>query len=158
VKFVTDGMFGKLTRWLRILGYDVKYSASGDDEQLIKIAKTENRVLLTRDFNLYRLAKKRAADAFFVEGSTKAEELADLTKHYDLNLEIDVNLSRCPKCNQKITPVPKNELIDRLPETTYLVFDEFWKCPGCGQIYWQGAHWKRINKTLSDARKKTAIA
>ena len=37
-------------------------------------------------------------------------------------------------------------------KATSMYYDNFWKCPGCGQIYWQGTHWKRIEKTLDQAQ------
>ncbi len=156
MKFITDGMLGKLTRWLRMLGQDVKYSRSLNDEQLIKAAKTENRILLTRDLKLYLQARKRGLNATLVKGATEAEKLASLAKVFDIKLEIDVRVSRCPKCNTTIKPISKDEIIDRIPEATSTHYDEFWECPGCGQIYWQGSHWRRIETTLDKARKITS--
>ena len=153
MKLITDGMLGKLTRWLRMLGQDVKYSKSLDDKRLIKTAKAENRVLLTRDLKLYQLARKRGVDTALVEGVTEAEKLASLAERFNFKLEIDVTVSRCPKCNTPIRPVSKEEIMDRIPEVTSTYYEDFWECPGCGQPYWQGAHWKRIEKTLKEAKQ-----
>jgi uncharacterized protein with PIN domain len=153
LKFVTDGMLGKLTRWLRMLGHDVEYSRSDDDRKLVEKAKSEKRVLLTRDFKLYQQAMTQGVDVVLVEAATGAEKLADLARRFDFNLEIDVTVSRCPKCNAKIKPVSKGLVIDRVPKATSTHYNEFWECSGCGQIYWQGAHWKRIEKTLKEAKK-----
>jgi len=153
LKFITDGMLGELTRWLRMLGHDVKYSRSLDDERLIKIAKGERRILLTRDLELYRQAMVQGINAFFVERATKAKKLANLARRFNLKLEFDVTVSRCPKCNTRIRPVPKERITGRVPETTATYYDEFWECPGCEQIYWQGAHWGRIQATLREARE-----
>ena len=153
MKFITDGMLGKLTRWLRMLGQDVEYSRSVDDKKLIEMAKTEGRTLLTRDLKLYQQAMMQGVDAVLVEASTGAEKLADLARRFNFKLEIDVTVSRCPKCNTKIKPVPKDTVIDKVPKTTSFYYNEFWECPGCGQVYWRGAHWKRIEKTLREARE-----
>jgi len=45
-------------------------------------------------------------------------------------------------------------VVGKVPKTTASYDNEFWECPGCGQVYWQGAHWKRINKTLREAKQK----
>jgi len=153
LKFITDGMLGKLTRWLRMLGHDVKYSRSLSDDQLIEIAKGERRILLTHDLELYRQAAVRGINAFFVEGPTGAKKLANLARRFNLKLEFDVTVSRCPKCNTRIKSIPKEKIIGRVPEKTASYYDEFWKCPGCEQIYWQGAHWSRILATLREARE-----
>jgi len=153
LRFVTDGMLGKLTRWLRMLGQDVVYTGSMDDKELIEKAKKENRVLLTRDLELYQQAIGRGAEAFLVEGKTEAEKLANLVKRFNFRLEIDVRVSRCPKCNARIKSVSKADVINKIPKTTASYYNEFWECPNCRQIYWRGAHWKRIEKTLIEAKR-----
>jgi len=152
LKYVTDGMLGKLTRWLRMLGQDVEYTGSMDDKKLIEKTKKEDRVLLTRDLELYQQATARGVEAYLVEGSTETQRLANLAKRFRLKLEIDVEISRCPKCNTRIKPVPKDKILEKIPKTTASNYDEFWLCPGCSQVYWRGAHWKRIDKTLREAK------
>jgi len=153
LKFVLDGMLGKLARWLRMLGYDVKYSNSLDDAQLLAMAKEEKRILLTRDFELYQHATAKGVDAFYMEGQTEAERLAELARRFDVQLEIDMATSRCPKCNARVKPVSREEVEGRVEKSTFEHYGEFWKCPKCGQIYWQGAHWTRIRKTLEEAEE-----
>jgi len=154
LEFITDGMLGKLTRWLRMLGHDVKYSSSLNDEQLIEIAKKERRILLTRDLELYRKAAVQGINTFFVESTTEAKKLADLAKRFNIKLEFDVTVSRCPKCNTRIKAVPKERIVGRVPERTASYYNEFWVCPSCEQIYWQGAHWGRIQATLKEAKEQ----
>jgi uncharacterized protein with PIN domain len=154
LKFITDGMLGKLTRWLRMLGQNVEYSRFLDDKQLIEVAKKQSRVLLTRDLRLYQQAVTHGVSAFLVEGTTEAEKLANLAKRFDLALEVDVTVSRCPKCNTQIKPVSKDKIVKKIPQKTSLHYNEFWMCPNCEQIYWQGAHWKRIDKTLRNANQE----
>jgi uncharacterized protein with PIN domain len=153
MKFITDGMLGKLTRWLRLLGFDVEYANDIDDKKLMTMAKKEKRILLTRDLELFQQATARGADAFLVEGRTEPERLASMAKKFQFPLEIDVTVSRCPKCNTKIKPVAKDSVAEKIEKATFTYYNEFWQCPNCGQIYWQGAHWKRITETLENAKK-----
>lgn len=153
LRFVTDGMLGKLTRWLRMLGHNVKYANDSHDKALISIAKTEERILLTRDLELCRQASSQHADVFLVEGESEVERLAALSQRFSLNLELNPYASRCPKCNAKIQPVAKDKVAGKIPPTTRTFYQEFWECPRCGKIYWQGAHWKRIMDTLKQARE-----
>jgi len=153
LKFVTDGMLGKLTRWLRMLGHDVEYTGSMGDKELLQKAKKENRVLLTRDLELYKQAIAKGADAFLIESPDQTANLAKLAKRFKFKLEIDVKASRCPKCNGKIRVVSKATVEDKIPQTTSSNYNEFWQCQSCKQIYWRGAHWERIDKTLEEARK-----
>ena len=152
-KFITDGMLGKLTRWLRILGFDVEYTSSMDDKELIQKARKEERVLLTRDLELYKQAIVKGAEAFLIESPNQTANLASLAKRFKFKLEVNVKTSRCPKCNGTITTVQKTEISDKIPPTTSSNYDEFWQCKKCSQIYWHGAHWNRIDKTLDEARE-----
>jgi uncharacterized protein with PIN domain len=151
LKFVVDGMLGKLARWLRMLGHNVKYSNSMDDSQLLVLAKNEHRTLLTRDFELYQRAVAKGFDAFYVEGGTEEERLAEVARRYGIKLEIDMSVSRCPKCNTTVRQISKEEVRGRVEESTFRYYDGFWECPKCRQVYWRGAHWTRIRKTLEAA-------
>jgi uncharacterized protein with PIN domain len=153
LKFVIDGMLGKLARWLRMMGHDVKYSNNMDDSELLTIAKKQQRILLTRDFELYQHAVAKEVDAFYVQGQTEEQRLAELAKRFGISLEIDMATSRCPKCNTQVKPVSKEEVASRVEKSTFEHYTEFWECPKCGQVYWQGAHWTKIRETLKTAEQ-----
>jgi uncharacterized protein with PIN domain len=152
VKFIVDGMLGKLTRWLRMLGQDVIYSAQLNDSELLELAKKGNLILLTKDLELYKRAVVRGIDALYLEGKKESERLAELGKRFGLTLTIDMEKSRCPLCNAKLFPASKELLSSQLEKNTFLYYDKFWKCPDCGQVYWQGAHWKHISNTIDEAQ------
>jgi uncharacterized protein with PIN domain len=124
-----------------------------DDKELIQKAEKEERVLLTRDLELYKQAVAKGAEAFLIENPNQAANLASLARRFKFKLEVNVETSRCPRCNGAIRVVLKTEIIDKIPPTTFSSYDEFWQCEKCGQIYWHGAHWNRIDKTLDEARK-----
>jgi uncharacterized protein with PIN domain len=154
VNFIVDGMLGKLTRWLRMMGHDVTYSNKTDDPELLAIAKKENRVLLTRDFALYQQAMAKSIGAYYVEGNTEPERLAELAQRFTIALAIDLENSRCPRCNTKLDITDKTEITDKVEKNTLLYYNEFWQCPNCNHVYWQGAHWKKIRVTLKEAQEK----
>jgi len=156
LRLLTDGMLGKLTRWLRILGHDVEYTGSMDDKELIQKTKKEDRVLLTRDVELYKQAIAKGAEAFLLENPNQTANLASLARRFNLRLEVNVEISRCPKCNGTIRTVSKTAVAEKIPATTSSNYNDFWQCQQCGQVYWHGAHWDRIEKTLDDARKALA--
>ena len=137
-----------------MLGHDVSYFRSADDEKLVELAKQEKRILLTRDHELVQRAVGLGADAVLVEATEERNKLAFLAERFCFKLEIDLSISRCPKCNALLGVVAKKEVADEIPEATSKNYEEFWKCRGCGKVYWQGAHWKRIEETLEEARSK----
>ncbi len=153
MKFVADGMLGKLTRWLRMLGYDVIYFNQSEDSELIAMAKKENRILLTRDLELYKRASANGVNTLYVEGTTEAEKLSVLAKHLAFSLTINLKHSRCPKCNAKIRLTSKEKLAGKVDKNTFIHYKEFWECSRCGNVYWQGSHWKGIYATLKEAKK-----
>ena len=154
MKFLVDGMLGKLARWLRILGNDVIYSVEFDDSELLELAKKDERVLLTKDLKLYKRAISRGLDYYYVEGKTEPDRIAEVAKRYSLPLVIDMDKSHCPICNTKLAAASKEQLQNELEKNTFTYYSKFWKCSNCGQIYWQGAHWTQINNTLNQARAK----
>jgi uncharacterized protein with PIN domain len=153
VKFIVDGMLGKLTRWLRMLGQDVEYSTQYEDAELVAMAEKEHRVLLTRDSELCKRALAKGVDAFYVAAKTEAKKLAELAERFGFPLAIDMKRSRCPRCNAKILLTPKEQVSDKVKRNTFAHYNEFWECPNCGQIYWQGSHWKGISAALKEANK-----
>lgn len=147
-------MLGKLSRWLRMLGHDVNYFRSADDKKLVEMAKQEKRVLLTRDRELVQRATGLGAESVLVEATEEADKLASLAERFGFKLYIDLRRSRCPKCNAELEAVAKEEVADEIPEATSSYYSKFWKCIGCGKVYWRGAHWKKIEKTLEKARNR----
>jgi uncharacterized protein with PIN domain len=153
MRFLADGMLGKLTRWLRILGHDVEYTGSMNDQELIKKAKKERRILLTRDVELFKQAAAKGAAAYLIENPNQTANLASLAKRFKFRLEVDAKASRCPKCNGKIYATSKSRILKTIPAATSSNYDEFWQCQNCGQIYWHGTHWQKIDTALYEARK-----
>lgn len=153
MKFLADSMLGKLARWLCMLGQDAVYTTELSDSEQLEVAKKETRVLLTKDLELYKRAIARGIGAFYVEGKTESDRLAELAQRYSLTLAVDMEKSHCPICNAKLKSTPKEQLSE-LKKNTLTYYDKFWKCPNCGQVYWQGAHWKQITNTLNEAKEK----
>ena len=153
MKFVVDGMLGKVARWLRMLGYDTKYFNAMSDDEILKVDLEEKRILLTRDYQFFKKANIHGVRAIFVEGKTHIERLVNLSKQLNIRLKINIDDSRCPKCNAEIRPINKEAVKDRIPPSTYRIYSEFWICSGCGQVYWKGSHWIKINSALDQAKQ-----
>ena len=151
-RFLADGMLGRFTRWLRMLGCEVTYFNEASDDRLLEVAETEDRVLLTRDQELFQRAKARGLDAQYLAGQTTPETIAEVAKRYPIRLEVDPSRSRCPTCGSSIRPIEKAAVHDRVPTGTFKQYDEFWVCTSCGQVYWRGSHWNRITETLEQAK------
>ncbi len=145
MKFVADVMVGKLARWLRIMGYDVLYFQQAEDMFLLYVAKEDNRILLTRDRSLHKAALNSKAKAFCLSSSNPVEQLAEVNKAFSLKGKLN---SRCAVCNTPLVCVPKDEINGLVPEFVWYRNTMFWKCNGCGKIYWNGTHIRNMVKHI----------
>jgi uncharacterized protein len=127
-----------------------------DDNTLLNHAQKDGTILLTRDQELYDRARKRSLSSVLILGKTEGDSLAQLAKSLGISLEIDMAMTRCPKCGSPLREVSKDEASNSVPPASWKLYDRFWKCnsTNCGKVYWVGSHWKNIRQTLEKTRKK----
>ena len=135
------------------MGYDAEYDKDASDNELLARASREGRILLTSDVELYRRAVSSGLRAVLIRGLNEAERLAELAAALGIRLHVDMTRSRCPKCNSPVVEVPKESVKELVPEGSWRRYDRFWRCTGCGQVYWQGSHWTNIENVLARARE-----
>ena len=144
-RFVVDVNLGKLTRWLRLLGFDTAWRNDYDDRQVVEKAVAEQRVILTRD---RRLLFHRAIDyGFWVRAVQPLEQAQEVLDRLAMRQEVRP-FRYCLECNGRIEPVAKTEILDRLEPLTRKYYDEFYRCRRCGRIYWKGSHYARLLERL----------
>ena len=153
-RFVVDGMLGKVALWLRLLGYDATYSPKDEDDHLLQIAQSENRVLLTSDERLHERAEESGISSMLLRGGVD-DEIVALFRHFGIDPEVDPSKSRCSKCNAPLVEIDRDEK-DRVKglvfEQTYNYYDKFWLCENCKSVYFQGGHWKNIRSYMERIR------
>ncbi len=137
VKFAVDCMLGKLAKTLRMMGFDTFYESYIDDADLVNIAHNENRIILTRDVDLTN--RKKAERFLWVKSTNHKEQIKQVINEFNLK-DKKKPLSRCLVCNKPLNHIKKKEVKDKVPEYTYKTQDEFYKCTGCGKIYWPATH------------------
>ncbi len=143
-KFIADCHLGKLAKFLRLLGIDTLYFPHIEDDDLIQLAKDEERIILTRDRSL---SQRKNVPVFYLEPKSTQEQLKVLIELYHLH-EHPLSLSRCIVCNTPLQIIEKEKVIERLPEKVKKYFDYFEYCPTCDRIYWKGDHYRRMMKYL----------
>jgi hypothetical protein len=150
MKFIADGMLGKLARWLRLAGHDVTYigdlrvPAEEQDDALLSRARQEKRVLLTCDIDLHRRARRAGVKSAFIQGSDVVGQLVEVSRRSGHRIRIQPENSRCPMCNGLLEKASKTDIWGEVPATVLENQREFWRCSSCGKIYWQGNHWRTI--------------
>ncbi len=139
LRFVADAMLGRLAKWLRMMGYDVVFMPDTSDLDVLRRARAESRLLLTRDEALARRAGHQGA---LLHTQTLKEQLGELV-HLGL-IEGPLPNSRCPICNVPLRRISKGKARERVPPYVYQTQEEFYECPSCGRTYWAGTHWQNV--------------
>lgn len=164
-------MFGKLGKFLRLLGFDTEIANSNlKDSQIFEQALSSSRILITRDLKFYENAQTQLKKknlplnmALYIPFQEIVEELVEIFSILGIDPEIFVwkdgedllFQSRCSKCNYELKSVKKESVINKIPLRSATNFKKFWQCTNenCGKIYWIGRHWGDINEILNKVRK-----
>lgn len=144
-RFVADGALGRLARWLRALGVDAEHvpaGAAGEYGALLRLAREENRVVLTRDRRVTRRREFRDdVGVFVVEPDDPREQLRFVAARFGLTFQRGRLLTRCAKCNgeveRKLTP-GEVAAHPRIPAKVKRAAEDFWACGRCAKVYWIG--------------------
>jgi len=132
----------RLARWLRLLGADAIADASLTGAELLRIARSDNRILVTRDKRL-----RTGADVFFVEGNAIRTQLREAVRRFGLDPRV-IALTRCSRCNAVLSMVARELVSRRVPPYVFASHDRFAECRGCGRIYWPETHRARMRAML----------
>ncbi len=146
--FVVDEMLWKLGRFLRIAGFDTVIPRPTTDNELARISKEENRILLTRDKDLSR---RKDAHALRITDDSLENQLREIVERLDLS-SLKKKGSRCPVCGQQLEVRNKSDLDDSIsssiPSKVISYHNEFYICTVCERAYWRGKHWEGITRIL----------
>lgn len=155
MKFLVDAMFGKLTRFLRIFGYDTIYADDLEeffntspvpDEKLADYALENKRIIITRDYSFY---KKNRDRSIFLEGEGVYNYLNQLKNKLNLEYNFNMQKARCSICNSGLEKVrDKNKIINDVKPETFKYTEDFYQCTNCKKVYWKGAHIEKIMERL----------
>ncbi len=152
-KFICDRMLKRLAVWLRIFGYDTLYAGDLNiegDEDFFLVNEFRDRILLTRDKELYMRAKG-LRPVFLIRSDRLEKQLKELKA---LGLKFKLRMDRCSLCNtplrkpsdKEALEVMKREGIREDLREKY----ELWYCERCRKLYWMGGHWKNMMKFLRE--------
>src|SRR5690349_18252188 len=132
-KFIADVHLGKLARLLRILGFDTIYQNNFTFDELLKISREQDRILLSRKASLSKIHTVKTLVITVEDPTTQLEQVV---KNFNLKNEIQP-FSRCLVCNGVLEKVLKENINHLIEKNTKTYFDEFWQCQDCKQVYWK---------------------
>jgi uncharacterized protein with PIN domain len=157
-KFVADQMLGRLAKWLRLLGFDTEYFNDIDDARLIRIAREEQRILLTRDTQLCktRPVARGEIKAILISDDHLKEQLPRLLSNLDLR-KSEGTSQICPKCNAPTRKVSPQNARGMVPSYIQKTHKDFTFCPNCRNFFWKGSHWRRIEADIRRLRNQSQL-
>ncbi len=150
-------MCGGVARWLRVLGIDATYTPGIEDQELVRQALDEQRVVVTSD---HKILERR----LFTTGRLKGLLLPvglrrdDQVRRVVTRLRIQVGFPRCARCNGELAPVQRAEVADVVPARSLIWAKDFFRCRACGHVFWEGSHWRRIGAVRAEMAARTAAA
>jgi len=140
-KFIADVHLGRLTKYLRMMGFDVFYKNDLSDEEIVKISAKESRAILTRDIGI--LKRTEVTHGYFIRNDMVEKQTEEVVNRFDLQKSIK-EFSRCIECNMSLVAVEKNKILDELPPKVIQSQNKFYRCPSCKKNYWKGTHYQRM--------------
>lgn len=103
-KFILDVDLGRLAKYLRMLGFDTLYRSDYKVREIVNLAISENRKILTRNREL--LLKKAVVRCYLVKNTEPKKQLKEILKLYDITTLIKP-FSRCTVCNREVVFQPE---------------------------------------------------
>ncbi len=144
IKFAADRMLGRLVKWLRVFGCDVIYGRHLTGYGLIRAARAEGRLILTRD---RRLKQKQPPEFIFIESDHYRNQLQQVIRECALKPGERL-FSRCLECNVVLQTRDKETVEKLVPPYVYSSQDNFSWCPVCRRIYWPATHQRKMVEEL----------
>ncbi len=155
--FFADAMLGSIARKLRIFGFDTIYIRDIKDEDVLSIASTLDRVILTCDKELFKRVVKIGGQGMLLSGSNDdVDNLANIFAKYAIKpIDLDTNISRCAICNGQLENTKIKDLQSVcLPPKIRLLHKEIFRCISCNKNYWKGTHFKQLSNMARLVRSR----
>ena len=149
IKFAADRMLGRLVKWLRVLGCDVIYGPHLTGYGLIRAARAEGRLILTRDRHL---KQKQPPPFIMIESNDHHEQLCQVMRECRLDSGAAL-FTRCLSCNSLLQVRAKETVATLVPPYVFSTVKKFSYCPRCQRVYWPGTHQQK----MLDALGKLAV-
>jgi uncharacterized protein len=133
-----DRMLGRLARWLRLAGADVSFDSTLGGSDLLREARAQGRIVITRDKRL-----RTASDVIWLEANDVRGQMRETLERVPFDSSA-LAFTRCSRCNTPLRAVSREIVARRVPPFVYASQERFAQCDGCGRVYWDATHPARI--------------
>ena len=138
MKFLADPTLGKLTKWLRILGFDTIYYRGDIDRNFLRKAQREGRIVLTRKKDM--ASRSFSGRMVIISEDHIQNQIKEVKRKLSLKPDQGKLFSICLKCNKKLEEVSREEVREYVPNYVFENYNDFRMCPQCRSIFWPGTH------------------
>ena len=144
-RFVCDVHLARAARYLRLLGFDTVWRNDIEDDEIVGMCRM-GRVGLTADRRLQARCPRRIV---LMNGEAPEIQVRRLVAMFGLRRYAHP-FTRSLCCNRPMVPCEKRDCYSEIPKETYRWLEGFWKCPKCGNVYWQGTHAFRMRRKIDE--------
>ena len=145
-RFITDSSLESLARRLRFLGYDVIALAGARLEEVLAVARREDRTVLT--LSVRRPRRWADVPAITVGRGDEADAVRVLAAAFE---PAGPPFSRCGECGSALERRHAFEARGEVPGRVLRAASFLHYCPACGKWYWEGTHVAHIREWLERA-------
>ncbi len=151
LRFIVDSNVGKLTKWLRMMGYDTLFFNGRDDSQMVATALAEGRIILTRDTQIMRrrLITSGRLRAILIKSDEPELQKRQVVEILNLDCHFKA-FTMCLECNQPLEERTEEQVKARVPPYVFQTQHQYMECPACHRIYWRGTHWQAMTRRLAE--------
>jgi uncharacterized protein with PIN domain len=135
---IVDSMLGKLSKYLRMMGYDIEYVENDKDDSFI-INKSEGCLVITRD----KLLHDRIKNSIFLKSYRPLDQLRELKDKLPKPEHNFMEL--CSICGSVLEKTNENA---SLPDYVNKQAKEIFYCKKCDKFYWEGGHTDNFRKMV----------
>ncbi len=146
VRFVADVHLARLARYLRLVGCDVLHDPGSSPHEIADLSVAEQRIVLTRDVGLLKRGAVR--HGYYVRATAPLAQAIEVVGRFSLASSI-APFTRCMACNEELEAATADEVAGAVPERIGRLHHEFRRCRGCGRVYWDGSHRRRLDEIVA---------
>lgn len=138
MRFVCDSTMGKLSRFLRMAGFDTAYVREDNMARVLAISKEENRLIVSRNSKYLEL--QLANNFRHLTADEPLDQFRKLVTDLQMQLDEKQFLTRCLQCNELLEKIATEKVSERLYDFVARTQREIFVCPRCDKLYWHATH------------------
>ncbi len=147
-RLLADEMVGSLARYLRMMGCDTTYAQGWSDEEIVRNARAEDRIVVTRDRDLSR----RAGRALLLTSPRLEDQVREVWRAIP-GVATEIRFERCTLCNGPLALEDYHAVTSEqegIPWDRVAAGMPLYRCGHCGHAYWEGSHTAEVRRRLRE--------